>query len=88
MATVDDCLTAFGFLPPLGFGACTETVYEQSPALIPTSFPPLSLQNFFDDLAILKLSFDFAGIVIPICVANVVALTFAFTAIGDGPVGV
>ena len=77
--TVTDFLTGLGFLPFLGFGACTVTVATHSPDLIPTTLPPDTLQNFLEDFAMATVVFALLGIATPSPAAIDVAESFAPT---------
>jgi hypothetical protein len=76
--TTVDCLVAFGFLTCFVFAGVTETVTEQLPGFRATSFPPETLQIFFDALATVILIFAFDGTDIPISFAKDLAGVFCF----------
>ena len=55
------------------------TVATHGPDLMPTTLPPETLQNFFEDLAMATVVFALLGIATPSPVASDVAESFAPT---------
>ena len=79
--TTVDCLIVLGLFSNFVFFGVTETVTEQFPGLRATSFPPETLQIFFEALATVSVTLAFGVTDIPICVARDAAGVFCFNCI-------